>query len=405
MFVILESFSSAIESIRSNALRSFLTMLGIIIGVASIIAMVSIIQGLNQSIFQQLEGLGTNSIRVQAFTPLEKLLQGQQSKLTLKDLTVIRTKIEGIGSITPFLYGQGSVLGYGSQATTSLVMGTTYSYQNIQQSYVETGRFLSISDDQRRRRVCVIGEEVRKKLSLPDNPVGEYLSYAGEWIKVIGLLQARGSFVGQNLDDVVLLPFSTMNHLLSTQHNPNIVIQLTLTDFDTIDVTIKKIRRLLRRARKLTTEPDDFTIQTAEEIQDVVSNVTTQITTVMAGILGISLVVGGIGIMNIMLVSVTERTREIGIYKAIGAKRYHILLQFLFEAVFLSLLGGLIGLLLGYGIGYLVASTVDELPKAYVPFWAIALAFGFSASVGVLFGILPAAKAASLDPIDALRHE
>ena len=405
MFVILESFLSAVESIRSHALRSFLTMLGIIIGVASIIAMVSIIQGLNQSIFQQLEGLGTNSIRVQAFTPLEKLLQGQQAKLTPRDLTAIRAKIDGIGSITPFLIGQGSVLGYGSQTAASLVMGTTYSYQDIQQSYVETGRFLSVSDDQRRRRVCVIGEEVRKNLSLPENPVGEYLSYAGEWIKVIGLLETKGSFVGQNLDDVVLLPFSTMKHLLGTQHEPNIVIQLTVTDFDAIDVTIEKIRRLLRRAHKLTTEPDDFTIQTAEEIQDVVSNVTTQITAVMAGILGISLVVGGVGIMNIMLVSVTERTREIGICKAIGAKRHHILLQFLFEAVFLCLLGGLVGVLLGYGIGSLVAATVDELPAAYVPVWAIALAFGFSASVGVVFGILPAAKAAGLDPIDALRYE
>ncbi|MEX1032968.1 MAG: ABC transporter permease [Cellvibrionaceae bacterium] len=405
MFVITESFMSALASIRAHGLRSFLTMLGIIIGVASVIAMVSIIQGLNHSVSQQLEGLGANSIMINSFTPREELLKGRRARLTPEDLTAISQRIDGIESITPFLPGQGGALRYGSQTAATNVMGTTYAYQDIQQYYVKIGRFLSVSDNQTRRRVMVIGEETRKKLALPENPLNEYVEYGGEWVKIIGLLEPKGTLVGQDLDDLAVIPFSTMRSLRGAQNEADILIQLTVSNLDNIDTVVDQIRRLLRKQHGLTTERDDFNIQTADQMKDMIGAITTQITAVMGGILGISLLVGGIGIMNIMLVSVTERTREIGICKAIGAKRHHVLLQFLFESVFLCLLGGLIGLLIGYGFGAMVASMVQDLPAAHVPLWAIVLAFGFSAGVGIIFGILPAAKAANLDPIEALRYE
>ena len=406
MFILSESFLSALASIRAHAMRSFLTMLGIIIGVASVIAMVSIIQGLNYSVAQQLQGLGTNSIVIQAFTSREDFLQGRRARLTVDDLNLISDRVSGITSITPMLQGQGGVLRYGSQTTAAQVVGSTYSYQDLGQYFVKSGRFISVSDNQTRRRVCVIGEDVRKNLALPEDPVGEYINYGGEWVKVIGLLESKGSLLGQSFDTIVVIPFSTMQSLLGTQTESNIGIQLAVANLDTIQVTVDQIRRLMRKAHGLAPrQRDDFNIQTAEQVQETVASITTQITGVMAGILGISLLVGGIGIMNIMLVSVTERTREIGICKAIGAKRHHILLQFLFESVFLCLLGGLIGLLIGYGIGAFGTSLVENLPPAHVPFWAILLAFGFSASVGIIFGILPAAKAANLDPIEALRFE
>ncbi len=406
MFILSESFLSALAAIRAHAMRSFLTMLGIIIGVASVIAMVSIIQGLNYSVTQQLQGLGTNSIIVQAFTSREDFLQGRRAKLTVDDLELISNRIAGIESITPMLPGQAGALRYGSQTTASQVVGSTYAYQSISQFYVDKGRFISYSDNQTRRRVCVIGEEVRQNLGLPQDPVGEYINYGGEWIKIIGLLESKGSLLGQNLDNIVVMPFTAMQSLIGTQAETNITIQLTVTDLDNVATTVDQIKRLLRKAHGLAPrQRDDFNIQTAEQVQDTVASITTQITAVMAGILGISLLVGGIGIMNIMLVSVTERTREIGICKAIGAKRHHILLQFLFESVFLCLLGGLVGLLIGYGIGAIGTSMVEGLPTAHVPLWAVVLSFGFSASVGIIFGILPAAKAANLDPIDALRFE
>lgn len=406
MFILAESFLSALASIRAHALRSFLTMLGIIIGVASVVAMVSIIQGLEFFMQQQFAGLGTNSIQVQAFNTREDFLQGRRAKLTTRDLQVISDKIPGIESITPMLQGQGGILRYGSKTAGASVWGSTYSYQTINQYYIKEGRFISVSDNQTRRRVCVIGEEVRKNLALPENPVGEFINYGGEWVKVIGLLESKGSLLGFSMDNEVIMPFSTMESIIGSRSEPNIFISLTVLDLDNINSTVDQIRRLLRSEHNLKPEQrDDFNIQTSEQMQDTVSGILTMFTAAMAGILGISLLVSGIGIMNIMLVSVTERTREIGICKAIGAKRHHILLQFLFESIFLCLFGGLIGLLLGYGIGSLGASLFEGLPPAHVPFWAILLSFGFSASVGIIFGILPAAKAANLDPIEALRFE
>jgi putative ABC transport system permease protein len=407
-FAAAEGARAAIESIRAHAFRSFLTTLGIVIGVASVIAMVSVIQGLQFTIGQQFLGLGSNSVTVQSYTALADALQGKQSRLTQQDYDLIRFRVEGISSITPIMFvpnGQATVR-YGSQTTVSQVLGTSYSYQDVGQYFSARGRFLSDADNDTRRRVAVIGEQVRQDLSLPEDPVGEFISINGEWLKIIGLLEAKGEILGQSQDNRVMIPYSTMVSLQGRQTLPNIAIQLTLANLDDLDNVRQTITRLLRTAHKLKTDAeDDFRIQTAQQLQDTFNSILTTVTIVMTSIVSISLLVGGIGIMNIMLVSVTERTREIGICKAIGAKRHHILLQFLLEALVLCLLGGIAGLLIGYGVGALAASLIPNFPASHTPWWAVALAIGFSGAVGVGFGILPAAKAANLDPISSLRYE
>ena len=407
-FAAAEGARAAISSIHAHAFRSFLTALGIVIGVASVIAMVSIIQGLSFMIGQQFQGLGSNSVTVQSYTSLEHALQGRRSRLTQDDFNLIRYRVDGLESITPIMYIQNgqSTVRYGSQTTVSQVLGTTYAFQLVGQYFAAQGRFLSDSDNDTRRRVAVIGEKVRDELSLPKDPLGEYIQINGEWLKIIGLLEPKGEIFGQSQDNRVVIPYSTMASLQGNQREPDIQVQLTMRDLGELDNIRATIQRLLRAAHNLgKNDEDDFRVQTAAQLQDTFQSILNTVTVVMAGIVSISLLVGGIGIMNIMLVSVTERTREIGICKAIGAKRHHILLQFLLEALVLCLLGGLVGLAIGYGIGALAASLIPNFPPAHTPWWAIALALGFSGVVGVVFGLLPAVKAANLDPISSLRYE
>lgn len=409
MFSLIESFRSAINSVRAHGFRSFLTTLGIIIGVASTIAVVSVIQGLSYSINQQFEGFGSNSISIRSDTPRAERLKGKVSRITSNDVEAIRKQVKGVQYITPQLaskVGGTNAIKYKGNQAFSQVVGSTHNYQNVQDSNMKYGRFLSHSDNQTRRKVAVIGEKLRKDLNLPENPVGQFINYAGEWIKIIGLAEPKGSFFGFSQDNFAVLPYSAMQGLNGNLMEPDIFLQLQLKDIENLDNIKQKIRSILRKEHRLKTDQeDDFKIETPEQLTSGISQLINTMTIVLGGIVSISLIVGGIGIMNIMLVSVTERTREIGICKAIGAKRHHILLQFLIEAIVLSLIGGVIGIALGYGLGALAAASIPNFPPANVPLWAVGLAFGFSAFVGVLFGILPAAKAANLDPIDALRYE
>lgn len=407
LFAIFESARSALNSIFAHGFRSFLTTLGIVIGVASVIAVVSLTQGLSAYVTEQFASLGSNSLTIRSFTPMEDRMQGKIARLTPSDLELIERRVDGIASITPILFAtRSSQIRYGAQTSFSQIMGTTYTFQDVAQFYTSQGRFIANSDNITRRRVAVIGETVRENLSLPENPVNEFVELGGEWFKIVGLLEPKGEMMGFSQDDRVLVPYATMESLQGNQARIDIQIQLSVSDSSDLDSVTDQLTALLRNAHDLNSEDDDdFIIQSSEQMMETFDAILAVVTIVIGGIVSISLLVGGIGIMNIMLVSVTERTREIGICKAIGAKRHHILMQFLIESLLLSLLGGIIGLSLGYGLGILIANNIPSFPPAAVPLWAVALALGFSGFVGVLFGILPAAKAANLDPIDALRYE
>ncbi|MEM1434810.1 MAG: ABC transporter permease [Pseudomonadota bacterium] len=406
IFTLLEASRAAWSSIRAHGLRSLLTMLGIVIGVGSVIAVISLVQGLRVSIAEEFQSLGTNTLTVRAYTPFEKRLQGQNARLTPADYLTVRDRVVGIETITPLLLTEsGGQVNWNGNTTLTQVQGTTHSYQDVSNLFAEQGRFLTIEDDLKRRRVGVLGAKVVADLGIED-PLGAFINISGNWIKVVGIMESRGELFGRNQDDYVLLPFETVRSMNGLQNEPNLIMQLTVSNLEDMSAVSEQIATLLRRAHALSpTEDNDFRIQTPEQISESFNKIINTVTVIVSGIVGISLLVGGIGIMNIMLVSVTERTREIGICKALGARRQDILLQFLIEALTLSLLGGLAGLVLGYLIGITIASFVPQFPPVAVPWWAVGIALGFSGAIGVLFGILPASKAADLNPIDALRYE
>jgi putative ABC transport system permease protein len=409
VFSVIESFRSALQSIRAHSLRSFLTSLGIIIGVASVIAVVSIVHGLSASISSEFKGLGSNSLTVRAYTPFEEALQGKVNVLSLADYENIMTHIDDISNVSPTFspFGDfGTTVRNGSHSAFTQVAAVTAAYRDANQVYPEFGRFITASDNQSRRRVCVIGAKLRENLKLPANPVGQYLEIGGEWFKIIGVTEERGESFGFSKDDYALIPFSAGQAVAGNNVKLNIIITFTVNEIEQLEAVQGRLTSLLRRLHHLKPgQRNDFKVQTAQQLTETFSSIIDMMTLVLGGIVSISLLVGGIGIMNIMLVSVTERTREIGICKALGAQRHHILLQFLIEATTLSLLGGLIGLALGYLLGFGAAKMIPNFPDAVVPWWAVLMAFGFSTAVGMLFGIMPAAKAANLNPIDALRYE
>ena len=409
MFMLLESIRSAFESIWAHGFRSLLTSLGIIIGVTSVIAVVSIVQGLSYTINEQFAGLGGNSLTIRSYTPFKKQLQGRFAKLRDSDMQVILRRVDGISDITPVLFTQSGSQGrlsYRSQVSFSRVVGIGPSYPDINSLYLQDGRFFTADDDARRRLVCTVGVDVLEDLEMPDDSIGEFFHVGNEWCKVVGVLEKRGELLGFSQDNIVLLPYGTAKRIMGASKDLDIQIQVLIDDMNRQDEVKDRIRRVLRQEHGLKAgEPDDFKAQTAEQLMESFNAVINTVTAVSAGIVGISLLVGGIGIMNIMLVSVTERTREIGILKALGATRQNILLQFLIEALTLTMIGGLVGVAIGYGLGALVAALLPGFPAAHVPLWAVTLSFGFCAAVGIVFGIVPAAKAANLDPIDALRYE
>lgn len=409
MFSLIESIRSALQSIRAHGLRSFLTSLGIIIGVASVIAVVSMVQGLSASIGAQFKGMGADSLAVYANTPFEEQLQGRKNVLSMSDYDAIVENIDGISNVSPRFgpFGQfGATVRSGGHSTFTQISAVTSAYEQAYQVFPAEGRFITSSDDVSRRRICVIGSKVSEKLKLPVNPIGTFIEIGGEWFKIVGVTEARGESFGMSKDDYILIPFSVGRAIAGTEQKLDIMISFTVNDLEQLEIVQGRLTGMLRKAHKIKPgQPNDFKVETSQELTSTFDTIIATLTVVLGGIVGISLLVGGIGIMNIMLVSVTERTREIGICKALGAQRHHILLQFLIEATALSLLGGSVGLVLGYGLGFGAAAMIPDFPRAVVPWWAVGMSFGFSSLVGIIFGIMPAAKAANLNPIDALRYE
>ncbi len=407
LHALIEGSRAALQSIRAHALRSSLTTLGIIIGVASVITVVAVMNGLSASIRGQLDELGSDMITVRAYTTPEQELLGFQNKLRDEDYLLLKSKVKNIEDITATMpaFSLGLNVGYGRNSTQTQLIGADSSYQNVVRIYPQQGRFLSSEDDHKRRRVAFIGATVAKKLQMPANPIGQYISLSGDWFRVIGMAEKRGSLFGFDQDNYIITPFSTAKALNGPD---NLMVEISYrpkADADAKQIE-QQIRQLLRHRAKLASDaPDHFEFFSAEKTKQQLDTVFNSITAVAAGVVSISLLVGGIGVMNIMLVSVTERTREIGIVKALGATPQFILLQFLVEALVLSLFGGLLGLMLGYLFAALIAFSLPSMPDALVPLWAIGLSFGFTSLIGLVFGLAPAVKAARLQPIDALRYE
>jgi putative ABC transport system permease protein len=406
--VLFENFRIALAALRANLMRSILTTLGIIIGVAAVIAVVSIVQGLQYTITEQLQGVGATFIAVSAKTDRSNIpgLAARQVKLTYDDGQAIAEKIPGVKMMSPFVLGRATVKYKDRKHTPFMMIGATENYQDVTNQTVDRGRFFSQIDIDNHRKVTVIGPKIADELNLGPDPLGKEIYLDVYPATIIGVMEKKGQNLGMDFDDIVYVPFSSGVVLFGRNAADQIQIRLQATAADKVEQVKDGITRLLRQRHRIpSSEPDDFEIQTQDEILNTVNKILGSVTAVVGGVVGIALLVGGIGIMNIMLVSVTERTREIGVRKAVGARRQDVLIQFLIEAVTLSLIGGGIGLALGYGLGVMVSKLIPGFPPAHVPLWAVGIAIGFSAGVGVFFGIYPAAKASRLDPIDALRYE
>jgi putative ABC transport system permease protein len=404
-----ECLASAGHNVRARALRSGLTMLGVVIGVSSIICTVALVQGLSRSIAAQFSSLGGDTLTVRADTPFEQQLAGVQNRLRLRDLEQLAYHVDGIRNITP-LVSMGrpgaSDVRNGSRTRLSQLLGTTASYLEVHQGGVRHGRFLSPTDDAARRRVAVIGPQLQRELGLDANPVGQYILVGGEWFKVVGLMEARGELFGISQDNYLLMPFQTAIAMNGSEVNPDLWISFSAADVDSIEATKGRVASFIRKLHAIKPgQRDDFVVESADSLARSFRDISVLVTLVVSGIVGISLIVSGVGIMNIMLVSVTERTREIGIAKALGAPSRYILLQFLFEATLMAGTGGVIGILCGYGAALGFSQLLPNFPAPDLPWMAAAGAFLFSVATGIGFGILPASQASRLAPIDALRHE
>jgi putative ABC transport system permease protein len=401
---ILESIKMASTTLIANKLRSSLTMLGIIIGIASVIAMIGIGEGAQRLAAEQFESLGPNVLFITAGTQSSRRHTTNLPKtLVLDDAEAIAVEVPSITSVAPQINATGLVVYRNKSLSTGLV-GATPSFLSVRSFDVAQGRFLSDDDIKRDDRVVVLGSELAQKLFGNQNPIGQQIRVRNVSFLVIGVMQAKGSFLGNNQDDVAYLPLSTMASRIVGRTSPYGIeltfIAASAKNESSIRAAQFQITNLLRLRHKITVE-DDFNVQTQKDVLDIIGNITGGLTIMLGAIAGISLLVGGIGIMNIMLVSVTERTHEIGLRKAIGASQQDILIQFMIEAVILSAAGGLVGTLIGSG-GTLLISLFSPL-KATISPLAILISLSVSCGIGLFFGVFPARQAAKLDPIVALR--
>jgi len=406
-----ESAYMALDTVRANKLRSMLTILGVSVGVVAVMFMVSIIQGLNKAFAAQIESLGSNTIWALKFDPsfghqpnAEEL---HRKELTIEDADAIRRDAPSIAGVSPFYRKIAETVRYqDKQSDTPILLGVTPYHEFTLSSYVGYGRYISDLDVEERTNVCVLGLDVVRALFPYENPLDKEIKIAGRPFHVIGVMEPLGSILGQSRDNSIYIPISTFHKYYPEMEFPDIIFAIIVRPISRAYVksALDEMTDILRRRRQVPQgAPDNFGISSQDALLDIYNQLTGATYLVLTAISCVALMIGGIGVMNIMLVSVTERTKEIGLRKAVGATRINILSQFLIEAVVLTAIGGLIGLVVGELASFLM-NKYSPLP-AFVPVWAIGVGIGISAAVGIIFGLWPAWKAARLDPIESLRWE
>ena len=400
-------FKIAVRALANNKLRGFLTMLGIIIGVASVITMLAIGQGSKKSIQAEISEMGSNMIMIQPGGDMRggvRQSAEDMETLKLKDYEDIRNETRYVSLVSASVNSSGQVI-YGANNAPTTVYGISPDYMDIRRYKVEDGDMFTERDVATAAKVCLIGKTVVDNL-FPggENPVGKVIRFQKLPFKVVGVLESKGyNTMGMDQDDLILAPYTTVQkRVLAITHLQGITCSALKEEYT--EQAIDEITEILRRNHKLKAdEDDDFTVRSQQELSTMLTNTTDMLTVLLAAVAGISLLVGGIGIMNIMYVSVTERTREIGLRMSIGAKGIDILAQFLIESILISVTGGLIGVLFGVGAAVLV-NYVAHFP-IYIQPWSVILSFAVCTVTGVFFGWYPAKKAADLDPIEAIRYE
>lgn len=397
----------AVRALANNKLRGFLTMLGIIIGVASVITMLAIGQGSKRSIQAQISEMGSNMIMIHPGADVRGGVRQDASAmetLKLQDYEDIVDETRFVSAVSPSVNSSGQAI-YGANNAPTTVYGISPDYLEIRRYKVEDGDMFTEQDIQTAAKVCVVGKTVVDNL-FPDgsNPVGKVIHFQKLPFRIVGVLESKGyNSMGMDQDDLILAPYTTIQKkVLAITHLQGITCSALKEEYT--DQAIDEISEILRRNHKLKeSDDDDFTIRSQQELSTMLTSTTDMMTVLLAAVAGISLLVGGIGIMNIMYVSVTERTREIGLRMSIGAKGIDILAQFLIESILISVTGGLIGVVFGVGAA-LVVNGVAHFP-IYIQPWSVVLSFAVCTVTGVFFGWYPAKKAAQLDPIEAIRYE
>ena len=408
LLLIYQSAFLALGQIWSNKVRSILTTIGIVIGVASVTAVIAALTGLKTSVLADLESIGTNKLFIYPSSAGNRFMSYQRYRFHDHQFEGLLEHCPSIAAYTRVLRSRIDTLSYGTRTEDDVdVTGIDPAWHQIENQDVILGRQFSLVDVEQGRPVCLINDAAREKLAIPRDCIGESVLVGQTRFTIVGLLETRveSSMLGGDNDDLeVFLPFTALERI---QPDFGFSVMAASRSPELSQEAQAELTFFLRKTRRVEFgQPDTFRVRANQQLVDRFTNIAGTITMAAVGVVGISLVVGGVGIMNIMLVSVSERTREIGLRKAVGARPSAILLQFLVEAVMLCFLGGAVGLLCGYGLTEIARSIpAAHLEKAYVPGWAVALSFGFAAAVGLIFGMFPAIKAARLDPIDALRHE
>jgi putative ABC transport system permease protein len=411
-----ENFRFALLAVRTHKLRAGLTVLGIVVGVSTVIAMVSIVTGFKNNMIRSFQSFGATLVQFQKYEPRfgphgPPEAERRRKDLTLEDALALKAGIPEMRAVSPERYLWDTTVHVkrrDAETTTPMVAGVTADYPIANNHFVSYGRFITESDFEHSATVAVIGEDVREVLFAREDPLGKPIDFNGIQYTVIGVLEKKGRMFGGSNDNFLLIPFSAFDRqfpFIKNSHRDTIHIATVPYKPEQVPVILEKGRELLRVRRHVPFDkPDDFAIFTPDKMIESFKAITNGVLLAMVFIAGISLLVGGVGVMNIMLVSVTERTREIGVRKAVGAFRRDIILQFLTEATTLCLLGGAIGVLLGIAIPAGVRQAFEALP-AETPVWVVLVGLLVSVSIGIFFGIYPAVKASRLDPIEALRYE